>query len=92
MNTKDHKILHAIQNLITHSRFKAYKNADHSEIAELLDQADHLCNLVMAENIDYTRVERLLKSLLIEHPGLSNDTFSVCFTDCESKQQQLLDD
>jgi len=81
MNTKDIKILRAIQNLITYSRFKAYNNCDYIKIAELLDQADHLCNLITDSEVDYARVERILKSILIEHPGLSHDTFSIQLRD-----------
>lgn len=81
MNTNNRKVLTAIQNLITYSRFMAYKNENTSEIAELLDQADHLCNLMMVENVDYARLERILKELLVEHPRLSTETFSVSLTD-----------
>jgi hypothetical protein len=77
MTSNELKVLKSIQNLVTYARFKSYKGESHSEIAELLDDADHLCNLICEDNADYARIENLLKSLLLKHPCSSTVAFNV---------------
>jgi hypothetical protein len=49
----------AIQHLITTARSKAYYQEDHARIAELLDRADHFCNL-LKEGVEYERLASIL--------------------------------
>ena len=77
MNTTEKKILQAIQHLVTSARFLAYKETGFSEIAEFLDDADHVCNLIIEEPANYTRIQGVLTAILERHPECSTTSLSL---------------
>jgi len=60
----------AVQHLVTTARLKAYYKEDHARIAELLDRADHLCNLAR-EGVEEVRMVRILNETALQFPECS---------------------
>ncbi len=69
MKRSESRLLSAVQHLLTTARTKAYFKEDYQRIAELLDRADHLCNLVR-EGIEEEKLNRILSE--------TSDTFPEC--------------
>jgi|GEM_PF-5084900 len=72
MNSLEKKTLRAIQHLVTTARFKAYHSESHEMIADLLDQADHLLNLVMEEVPSFPKIQTILQGLTRKFPECSS--------------------
>lgn len=70
MNTIELQLITAVQHLLTTARTKAYYKEDHARIAELLDRADHLCNLAR-EGADPIRLDRILSETSDHFPECS---------------------
>jgi hypothetical protein len=60
----------AVQHLVTTARAKAYYKDDYARIAELLDRADHLCNLAR-EGVADVRLARILDETAMQFPECS---------------------
>lgn len=76
MNDKEKKIIKAVQHLTNTARLKAYKCDDYEKIAVLLDQVDHVLNLVQEEWIDFDRIQRVLDSVAESFPECSREILS----------------
>ena len=70
MNTIELRLITAVQHLLTTARMKAYYKEDYDRIAELLDRADHLCNL-FREPTDAVRLDRILTETSDHFPECS---------------------
>ncbi len=71
------KIISAIQHLTNTARFIAYKKEKHEKIADMLDQADHVFNLLKEPNVNIERIQRVLYSILEDHPECSRSIFTL---------------
>lgn len=70
MNTNESRLITAIQHLLTTARTKAYYNEDYARIAELLDRADHFCNLAR-EGAEDGKLDRILSETSDRFPECS---------------------
>lgn len=77
MDDLETRILRAIQHLVTTARFKAYHKESHDIIADLLDRADHLFNLVTEDKADFDKIHRILQNTLLEYPECSTSLLRV---------------
>jgi hypothetical protein len=60
--------LTALQQIIIRARFLAYKEEDHSKIAELLDWAEYLPQLIIATEDRTESYAAVLKDISEKHP------------------------
>lgn len=65
MNNLQNQALRGLQHLTNTARLKAYRKDGFSEIAEILDQADHVFNLLKEEPVDWRRIKNVFE--LVSH-------------------------
>ncbi|MES2997141.1 MAG: hypothetical protein V4733_10070 [Verrucomicrobiota bacterium] len=63
-------IIYVIHEIVIMARLKSYHKESHDEIAELLDTADHLCNLAEGDN-DAEIDEKFFELVFRKHPDLN---------------------
>jgi hypothetical protein len=85
MSAVELRLLSAVQHLLTTARMQAYYKEDHLRIAELLDRADHLCNLAR-EGCDGERLDLILRETSDHFPECSRDLLSGPITIANSKR------
>lgn len=59
--------LKGLQHLTNTARLKSYRKDDHSEIAEILDQADHIFNLLNEDSVNWRRIKNVFESVSFHH-------------------------
>jgi hypothetical protein len=67
-------LLNVVQHLVTTARMKAYYKEEHDRIADLLDQADHLINLMKEADMEESKIIKILECILERFPELSKST------------------
>jgi hypothetical protein len=72
MESIELRLIVAVQHLLTTARMKAYYKEDHARIAELLDRADYLCNLVR-DGVDVEQLENILSDTSDSFPECSRN-------------------
>jgi signal-transduction protein with cAMP-binding, CBS, and nucleotidyltransferase domain len=77
MDVTQKKVLQAIQHITNTARLKAYKFEDHKAIASLLDDADHLFNLLLNDKIDMHRIKRILNEIQEQYPECSKTSLTL---------------
>lgn len=65
---KLNKALRAVQLVIIHARFMAYRNEPHQQIAHLLDYAEELPAFIMDPSDKTEKFRQALEGLVADHP------------------------